>query len=339
MSSPPSSPNAEDTTASPPSSPAAVSPGSTVRFKTDGTVYLDDTMAVEEVNSRPTTNQSYKMKPRLTKRLRPRGTPTAVECRLVRKYEPVPSPMGQGPFKRQWLPFTRSEMTPGEMFLAAKDILDPQIGAQQKKKIPFGQGFSKHGMRKIGAPAFGGYSERSSSGASYGGWMGNPGTPGPGEYKISSRYGQPLINKAPSDPACQPFCSARWQRAARGSNNASGRDPDIAWEFEYVKVDCVRPDIRASSISGAVAPSRESSCAPGAATYLPSMRAVTADHRVVSFSKDPRNPLGITPWERNCVNAGPKYALWRQWGTGYPHAQCTFPRAPTGRLPDIPAYE
>jgi len=77
---------------------------------------------------------------------------------------------------------------------------------------------------------------------------------------------------------------------------------------------------------------RQSLDVPGPATYMPSMRAVTADPRVTTVSKTRREGLS-TQMERITVNAGPKYACWAPIGCGYPQAQCTFARAPTGRLP------
>merc|ERR1711988_523755 len=103
------------------------------------------------------------------------------------------------------------------------------------------------------------------------------------------------MKTGPRAASCQPFCHSCWSRQTRITDGApgtrwQGKDPDISWEFEYVKVDNVKKGIRKSAISGTISTNREELCAPGPGTYLPSMRAVTADHRYTSFSKAARTP-------------------------------------------------
>jgi len=309
-----------------------------IQFSTDGTIHIghdDPDLKPPPAFFRfsPTRQRSRSR----VSRSAPASPTKGIVCRLERKYEPVFTPTGQGPFRKGWIPTVRSQPTPAEMFAAAKDILDAGPSAALKKKSSlFGNIASRHGVRKVGCPSFGGFSERRERSA-YGGWMKAPDTPGPGSYDMRSKYAQPLMHMGPANVACQSYSHARWPRASRSGNAATGKDPDIQWEFGYVTVDAVRKSSTKSTISDSVLSDRERSAAPGPDCYLPSVRAVTADSRGTTFSKAPRDPP-VDPFVAGKVNAGPKYSSRTVLGTGYPQAQCTFTRAPTGRLPEQPFH-
>jgi len=335
-----------------------------VKFASDGTVFVDNDEVDDTVAGEDDEQQKPWSRGRSKRARRARTAPgslgigplssaaspsqicrasTPVQCRLERKFEPVYHPHGQGAFRRAWLPVARAAISPSEMFHQARAVLEPEPGAPTRKSPKtFGEGALKTGQRTISTRGFGGYSQRCTRGSSFGGWLKNPDTPGPGAYKVRQCYTSPLMSGVPRSASCQPFSHSRWSRASREGDGAPGTrwqgvDPDVKNEFEYVKADAIKRSVPKSSISGSIVTNREDACAPGPATYLPSMAAVIADKRYNGFSKADRQPK-MDPGLRARVNAGPKYVTWKDLGTGYPQAQCTFSRDPTGRLNDVPVH-
>jgi len=243
-------------------------------------------------------------------------TPGAIT--LVRKWQPVSKPQGQGPFKRAWAQSNPALPTPAQ-------ILDSRPCTGQL----YGNSHNRYGSRLVSTPGFGRYAARDSC------WMGAcADTPGPGAY-MSRRLVVATESGGRTSSAGLPFAANNWSRSKRVPP-VSG-DKHLHTEF-YAATSCSANRKAAPEYSLSGTPAANPRLAgPGPGVYYPSLdgsRPGTGHPR--SFTKATKI-AGISPQIRSACNAGPKYQVAMPLGTGYPQSQCTFAKA--DRQLDVPIQE